>query len=306
MLNIKNLLIGSGISSLTYYNSSKKKINVISNSKFKIVKNKNFYEYDSIGGNTNIWGGYINYKRHKEFLKFKYYKDFIKKKIFFIEKIFNDNSKFRNTRCIVDKKQEILRINKNSFNNKIKSYRVDKILIKKNYLELLTNRKNIITKKLILCIGNLNLIKLLYNSELITENDMISFDDGGCSYVMNFLIDQKNNYYIPMPLKNIFEKLYSKKSQSYQILNSSIILQKFSGSYKKYNVECSDLLKLNDKKIRFFLSNHLTNLRINNTPIRNFVKNKTKKIDIFCSGTLNKYIPGPIVQDIIFDILKNK
>ena len=109
-----------------------------------------------------------------------------------------------------------------------------------------------------------------------------------------------------MPLKNIFEKLYLKKSESYQMLKSSIILQKFSKFYKKYNVKCSDLLKLNDKKIRFFLSNHLTNLRINNTPIRNFIKKKTKKIDIFCSGTLKKYIPGPIVQDIIFDILKNK
>ena len=306
MLNIENLLIGSGISSLTYFNSTKRKISVISNSEFKIVKNKNFYEYDSIGGNTNIWGGYINYKRHNEFLKFKYYKDFIKKKIFFIEKIFDDNSEFKNTRCIVDRNHEILRINKNSFNNKIKNYRVDKILIKKNYLELFTNKKNIITKKLTLCIGNLNLIKLLYNSELITDTDLISFDDGRCTYVINFLIDQTNNYYIPMPLKNIFEKLYLKKSESYQMLKSSIILQKFSKSYKKYNVECSDLLKLNDKKIRFFLSNHLTNLRINNTPIRNFIKKKTNKIDIFCSGTLKKYIPGPIVQDIIFDILKNK
>ena len=131
MLNIENLLIGSGISSLTYFNSTKRKTSVISNSEFKIVKNKNFYEYDSIGGNTNIWGGYINYKRHNEFLKFKYYKDFIKKKIFFIEKIFDDDSEFKNTRCIVDRKHEILRINKNSFNNKIKNYRVDKILIKK-------------------------------------------------------------------------------------------------------------------------------------------------------------------------------
>ena len=83
MLNIENLLIGSGMSSLTYFNSTKRKISVISNSEFKIVKNKNFYEYDSIGGNTNIWGGYINYKRHNEFLKFKYYKDFIKKKSFY-------------------------------------------------------------------------------------------------------------------------------------------------------------------------------------------------------------------------------
>ena len=73
----------------------------------------------------------------------------------------------------------------------------------------------------------LNLIKLLYNSELITETDLISFDDGKCTYVINFLINQRNNYYIPMPLKNIFEKLYLKKSKSYKMLKTSFFTKIF-------------------------------------------------------------------------------
>ena len=35
-----------------------------------------------------------------------------------------------------------------------------------------------------------------------------------------------------MPLKNIFEKLYLKKSKSYKMLKTSVFLQKFSKSIK--------------------------------------------------------------------------
>ena len=50
----------------------------------------------------------------------------------------------------------------------------------------------------------------------------------------------------------------------------------------------------------------ITNLRINNIPIRKFIHQKSKRIDVYCSGTVKKYLPGPIVQDLIFDIINNK
>ena len=50
-----------------------------------------------------------------------------------------------------------------------------------------------------------------------------------------------------MPLKNIFEKLYLKNLKLSNVKNS-VFYKNFSKSYKKYNVRCSDLLKLNDKK----------------------------------------------------------
>ena len=40
--------------------------------------------------------------------------------------------------------------------------------------------------------------------------------------------------------------------------------------------------------------------------IRKFIKKKSKKINVFCSGTIKKYLPGPIIQDLILDILQNK
>ena len=63
---------------------------------------------------------------------------------------------------------------------------------------------------------------------------------------------------------------------------------------------------MNKRKIRYFLSNHIVNIKINNIPIRKFVNQRSKKINVFCSGTLKKYLPGPIIQDLIFDIIKNR
>ena len=58
--------------------------------------------------------------------------------------------------------------------------------------------------------------------------------------------------------------------------------------------------------LRFFLSNHVSNLRINNIPIRKFLSKKSKRVQVFSTGTVNKYLQGPISQDLIFDIVNNQ
>ena len=82
----KNLIIGSGFSSFIYSNSSTKRHTVFSEKSNHVRKSGNFYEYNTIGGNSNIWGGYINIKRHNKFLKNRKYKKFIKKKYFILRK----------------------------------------------------------------------------------------------------------------------------------------------------------------------------------------------------------------------------
>ena len=47
----------------------------------------------------------------------------------------------------------------------------------------------------------------MHDSDLIKPNDTISFEDGSCNYVLNLFIDQNKNYYIPMPMRFIIEKL---------------------------------------------------------------------------------------------------
>ena len=305
MTYFQNVLIGSGMSSLVFYMKSKKKLKVISSNSKKILKSKNFYENDAFGGNSNIWGGYINFKRHKKFLYLNEYKKIFKKKLFKTKKIFDNKSIFSNTYSLVDKNDKIFRVNKNHFRKDILNEQIKKIKIKKKYVELITNNRLIITRKLTLCVGNLNLIKLLYNSNLINSNDIVSFNDGSCSYVLNFFINPKKNYYIPMPFSKIIEKIIYKKSERYEPNTTSLVLQKFSKKAKCYKFLCRDLLKTDKFKLRFFLSNHVVNLRLNNIPIRKFLSNKSKKIDVYCSGVLKKYLPGPIIQDLVHDIITN-
>ena len=307
MNSSKNLLVGSGISSYIYFLTKKKKIKVISSNKNNIFKRSNFYEYNSIGGNTNIWGGYINYQRHRKFSKNKNYNKIFKSNFFNLEKIFGEKSKFSNTYCLIDKNKKILRLSKKMFENKLIEKEIKKIVIKKRNVQLIfEDNTKISSNNIILCIGNLNLIQLLFNSDIINGDDLVSFDDGSCDYVMNFSINQKKNYYIPMPFKFIFEKLIFNKSSKYKLCKTSLILQKFSNASTNHEILCGNLLNLKKKKIRYFLSNHVANLRINNIPIRKFIQTKSKRIKVFCSGTVKRYLPGPIIQDLIFDIVNFK
>ena len=252
MKKIKNLIIGSGFSSFIYSNSSTKRHTVFSEKSNHVRKSGNFYEYNTIGGNSNIWGGYINIKRHNKFLKNRKYKKFIKKKIFHIKEIFEKDSIFSNTRCIVDKNDQVLRVQQKYFKSDLKVKKIEKIIINKKELKISADNEIYKIEKLVLCIGNLNLIDLLYKSELIFPNAIISYDDGNCSYVVNFLIDPKKNYYIPMPILNILEKLIFKKSNFYNITNSSFFLQKFNSITKKYKIKCKDLIENTNMNLRFF------------------------------------------------------
>ena len=297
-------VLGSGISSFIFFKSFGKKLNIISTFKKKICKNKNFYEYDGIGGNSNIWGGYINYERHRKYLKHRNYKKIFERNLLKIRRIFKKNSVFSNTYSILDINDKIFRLKKEHFKKNIITEKIDKIIIGKKFIKLRSSKKLFYTKKLILCIGNLNLIKLLFKSNIIGSEDIVSFDDGDCNYILNLFIDKKKNYYIPMPVNKIIEKIFFKKSKTYSLISSSVVLQKFTKRYKKYSFKCKDLLSSEKFKLRYFLTNHVANLRINNVPIRKFIKNKNKNIDIFCSGALKKYLPGPIIQDMIYNITK--
>ncbi len=305
MTYYKNILLGSGMSSIVYFNLKNEKLKVITGDEKKILKSKNFYEYQAFGGNSNIWGGYINFDRHKKFLKNKNYNELFQKKLFQTKKIFSEKSCFTNTYSLVDQNKDIFRVKRQYLKKKVLFNKINKIIIKKRLIELISNKKKYSTNKLTLCIGNLNLIKLLYKSEIINSNDIISFEDGDCTYVLNFLIDKKKNFYIPMPLFYIFEKLFLKKSKNYRLIKSSLILQKFSSKIQNIKISCKELMKMDDNRLRFFLSNHIANLRINNIPVRKFIFKKSEKINIFCTGTVKKYVPGPVIQDLIFDISSN-
>ncbi|WP_145596117.1 hypothetical protein [Candidatus Pelagibacter sp. FZCC0015] len=305
---ITHSIIGSGLSAFVRDQISKNSIIFTPKKKqnLNITRSKNFYELNILGGNTNIWGGYINLKRHKYLYKKKKYFNFFKNsKKLKIRSLFNSD-KFEQTYYLSEfKADKIFRINKKTFNNKICFKSIDKFYTSKNLIFLISGKKIFKTKKLSICVGNLNLIKLLFNSKYINKKDIITYDDGGVNYSLNIFKNKSFFYYIPMGIKDTFTKLFFKKTINYDTkISSFFLLQKFSKSKKKYKYTVEHILKFQSNKIRFFLSHHVANLRINNIPIEKFCINISKNISVHSSGVCKKYYGGPISQDLIFNALK--
>lgn len=309
------LIVGSGLSAFT---CSLKKTNTkvlastFDDKKTEIEKSYKFYECNKIGGNTNIWGGIIDInKLNKLKKKNKKFSLFIDNNFFFgISKI-SSNSKFKHVGLINEKNtNRIFRIKKNFYDNRLIDFNLIKIIIKKKFLILKSKKKSIYAKKINLCVGNLGLLKILYNSKILNNDDIITFKDGNIKYGLNFNL-KKENYYVPMsPFQIIKTLIFGKTSTTYkydkkQILNN-LIVQIYGTNVKIYKYKVSDIL--NNRRasnLRFFVSNHLTNLEINHMPVDKFIKKKTKKIIINCSGVMKKYIIGPISQNIIYNSFIN-
>ena len=302
------LIVGSGLSAFICF-LKKPKSEVITNNfstqKTKIEKSYQFYECNNLGGNTNIWGGYIDIKKFKKLKKKnKNFSLFIDKNFFFKINPISTDPKYKKIGLISEKKNnQIFRIKKFFFGNQIKKFNVEKIIIKKNYLVLKNTNSQLFAKKINLCVGNLGLLKILHNSKIIQDNDIVTFSDGNLKYSFNFNLDKKN-YNVPMsPIKILKTLIFGKTliHNKNEILNN-LVAQIYLNNSRIYKYKVSDII--NNKRaihLRFYISNHLTNLKINNVPIDTFVKKKTRKIIVNCSGKMKKYVVGPISQDIIYN-----
>ena len=298
----RHSIIGGGLSALIKDHTSTS-ATIYCNCSNSLSISKNFYENLGIGGNSNIWGGYINYSKFLLLLKDYKFKKFIKKqKLFKLKKLFTER-KFKKTYYVSNYyNNNILRIKRSNFKNLLICKKVKKISIYKKNVFLHIGRNKILSKKLSICVGNLSLIQILFNSNLIKANDLISFNDGSCNYQLNVFKNHEKNYYIPMTVKEILEKIFLGKKNSYQnTIKNTLFVQKFSKDYKNLSFTVSELLKYNSSNIRYFLTNHTTNLKINDVHINKFLKNISKKITVYNSGSINTYIPGPISQNIIYN-----
>ncbi len=304
---LRNTIIGSGLSSLIR-DQILQNAHIFCNNKTKIKQSASFYEIDALGGNTNVWGGYINTLRHNKYLKNQnYYKFFKKNHLFKVEKLFLNDSYNQVSFIKNIKNNNIFRINEKHFKNKIKFIPIIKIEILKKYIKIFGKNKIFFTKKLNICTGNLGLIKILYNSKLIRDSDLISFEDGNVNYKFNFAKNNKKNYYIPMKLSEILIKFFLKKVNTYKKnLSNPLILQVFEKKSEKYKFKVKDIINSKNKKLRYFLSNHLVKLKINGVFIDEYLFKISKRIKIFNSGKLRSYYAGPISQEIIFNALNEK
>ncbi len=300
-------IIGSGLSALIRDQISKG-ATIFCTKKTRNIKinySNNFFEVNSQGGNTNIWGGYINIKKHNIFLKKKKYFNFFKKNnLFKIEKLILNNSIQQTSYIKNINDSKIFRIRNENFKNKFNYTYIKKIKVFKNFIKIFGKKNFFMTKKLDICAGNLGLIEILYNSNLIKKKDIISFEDGKVSYKLNIAKNYKKNYYIPMKISEIFLKLIFKKTLRYDNKsNNFLILQTFQKKSNKFKFQVDEILNQRRKLSRYFLSNHLVKLKINDIYIDQYISNISKRIKIFNSGKLRRYHAGPISQEIIFNAI---
>jgi hypothetical protein len=279
---------------------------IFCDTKKKVNKNGRFYEYMGEGGNTNLWGGYINIKRLNYFFKNKKFKKFIKEnKLFEVKKLYNNNVDNDTFYLSEKRNKKVFRINKKKFNSRIINAKIEKISISEKYILLFSKKKVYKTRFLNLCIGNLGLIELLYKSNIISENDKITIRDGKCSYVLNFFLNKKINYYIPMTFREIIIKLIFKKIIKYKKkISYTFLSQKFSKNSNIYSYKVKDIIYNKSGNLRFFLSNHPVQLKINKIPVDKFLQKMSSRLKVFNSGICKKYYPGPISQDIIYNAFK--
>ena len=140
---IYHSILGSGLSALIRDQISYNAV-IFCKNKNNIKRSKNFFEFDNIGGNTNIWGGYINLKRHKFLIKDKKYFNFFKNtKLFSVKNLINDKQ-FESTSYLSNYNNHgVFRINKKNFKNKILPYNINKIVIQKKISIYLLEKKYI-------------------------------------------------------------------------------------------------------------------------------------------------------------------
>ena len=304
-----NIIIGSGISALVASIKNKKTLvfsKIARNNKKDILKSHNFYEHNDYGGNTNVWGAYINLDLLNSLKKDKGFSYFLRKNNFFqFEKISN-NKAFKNVGYIQDiKTKKIFRINNKKFFKNIKNFDLKKISIKKKIITSYSDKLFYKTKKLNLCIGNLGLLKILHQSNWIKDNDIISFEDGSVNYKLNFN-HRKNNYYIPMSIKQIFQKFFIKSFlYSPGENDNNLFVQYFPKKYKKFRFKVNDIINSKSNYHRGLISNHIANLRINNLSLNKYIKAISPNIAINCTGNIKKYIAGSISQHVIYHSYKN-
>ena len=106
----------------------------------------------------------------------------------------------------------------------------------------------------------------------------------------------------------IIRKLIFNKSTTYGGKNflSNLIVQIFVNNEKIFRFKIYEILnKKHSSKLRYFLTHHITNLEINGIAIDKFIKKRTKRIIVNCSGKMKEFITGSISQNIIYQSFIN-
>ena len=262
------------------------------------------------GGNSNIWGGFCNISHFNK----KIFEFFKKRKIYLNNINFDLNGCSSNINTIKqfnDVNGNILRVRKN-----IKNYidgfvthfeekgRIVKLKILKRDLN---NKFFLVTKnfnKVFISVSIPQLISLLKNSNIIKNDDIISFSEFKYDYSLRFFCnyDKKKIVRIYYNFFGIIKHFFNLKLKFFLNFIPIYLVQNF---YYKRNIAKIKNIKDNIFKEIYSRKNfgksiHVNDLKINNSKLSKILD---KKVKIFGPAGLKQKKPGPISNDIVSDIM---
>lgn len=274
--------------------------------------NINLHDRLISGGNGTIWGGFFLDEGLNEYER----KLFTQEGICLIELSYKTTGSFSPNKKIkqlqnINKKiinpSDYIDINENKYLRQIEVTREKSI---KCYW-LTEDGKHSITfhsEYLFLAIGVVQLIDLLYKSKFINENDVLKMNEYSYSVKIIFKFNSKKNESEVIRfsfIRGILHFLginFYPKFISYFDLIIPIIFEQSFGPEKfefKFIVKDNALINVNHtNKINFGKSIHYCNLRINNTPISEFLNIISPRIIGVGMAFVNQRYPGPISSDI--------
>lgn len=345
---IKNLIIGAGFSAIFTKLVLKKKAKIIGCLDEKKIKKKilirrkslecnkifskktysygtlkfhlnkiSFHDRLSLGGNTNIWGGNINIEKiSKKFITLlNFYNIFLPKLSYEKTGSISNNP---NLAQLQTKDKKIFKVKylpiKIENNYALRIFKNKKKLIVES-LNDKNKKNNLETKKIILCVGTIQLLDILFRTRLIKDNDIIEFSEFKSEFKWRFFNTKfKKNaitirYHFSRALGHYFGiQYYSKILKLLKFLPLCIdqIYYPKKNNFKLILKDgvISEIKKKNSNNENFGKSIHYCNMRINKLNINKFLKKIDKNLIGVGMPFVNQKVPGPISNEIISDMLK--
>ena len=288
------------------------------------LKFVSLHAYQLKGGNTNVWGGFINVKN----LPFNFIRLLNSKNILTVKLNNNTTGSCSNKIdiCQLQEKSGAI-LNTSNFLNADKNFFLHSFSVNNKKIKLTFMSANnpsaletFRAKKVIIAVGVVDLIDLLFRSKMIKEPCSIELSE--YSYRRNFVFfkfinssfsDTKKTIIRFNLMRAIYHMLGIQKTLPFNWLFNLLpiyVEQRFYGHMirKKIYIKNGNLIenspkKLIKKKRVFGESIHYCNLKINGMNINNFLKNIHPGLIGLGMAFVKQNEPGPISNDIVLDAI---
>lgn len=256
-----------------------------------------------LGGASSVWGGFCD----REQLSTDLLKIFNNHKISLKELSYKSTGSKANFGDIIQLQQnnqilnvgKLLNVNKNCIVTSIHGKTINIINTNNNFEQVCAN-------EIILAVDVLNLLLILYRSNMISSSDIISLTEFDHKLRMtNFSSGEANVNSITYNFDRAISHFLGIQHYRFKFLPMPFIIQDFSHEKRtlSFSFDGKCINSTNKLDQVFGKSIHHCDLKINGVSIRDFLREFDIKVIGMPAVTQNK--PGPISQDIMIDVIES-